>query len=69
MKVENTPHSPRSERREKRFSQADVTRIFKGAKAAGESVSVKVHPDGTIVATPLRHPDDGGSSNEWDDVK
>jgi hypothetical protein len=68
MKIENSAHLTKSERRQKRFSQADVTRIMKGAKAAGESVSVRVHPDGTIVITPLRSPD-CGTSNEWDDVK
>ena len=69
MKIAESLCSSNSKKRHQKFSQADVTRLIKGAKAAGETVSVMVRPDGTIVATPLRFPEDLAPENEWDNVR
>jgi uncharacterized lipoprotein YddW (UPF0748 family) len=51
--------------------QADVTRMIKGAQAAGmDTKTVRVWPDGSILLSSVAPPqDDGeanGSDNEWD---
>lgn len=56
-------------KRPRRFRQGDVTRIMKGAKAAGETVKVEVRPDGTIIATPVTSTQALEPDNEWDAVK
>jgi hypothetical protein len=52
-----------------KFTQADVARVFKAAKSAGETVRVEIHPDGRLVATPLSKREVPASENEWDALK
>lgn len=52
-----------------KFTQADVARIWKAAKSAGETVRVEVHPDGRLVATPVTRCQLEERDNEWDTVK
>lgn len=51
-----------------KFTQGDVARVWRAARAAGETVKVEVRPDGTIVAIPVsrREP---SADNEWDGVR
>lgn len=51
-----------------RFTQADVTRAIKGARAAGfRNVKVEIDPDGTIRIIPLDLPlTSVEDDNEWD---
>ena len=61
-------------RRPPKFSQTDVTRALRGARAAGVQMArVEIDKDGRIilmVAKPTEHSDNvGGELNEWDVVK
>lgn len=50
------------------FKQADVTRAFKGAQAAGlRDVIVRIAPNGSIEIVPVK-PGPSRASNSWDDV-
>jgi hypothetical protein len=50
------------------FKQADVARVLKGAKAAGQKVQrIEIDRAGKIVAI-FAGADDAGGPNEWDEV-
>ncbi len=52
-----------------KFTQADVSRVFKAAKAAGELVRVEIHLDGRLIAVPVSRREPVEPENEWDGVK
>ena len=52
-----------------KFTQADVKRAIKGAKAAGENARVELRPDGVIVIIPVTKRETTENENEWDGVK
>jgi hypothetical protein len=52
-----------------KFTQADIARIYRAAKSAGEVVRIEIHPDGRITATPVLKREAGASVNEWDSIK
>jgi len=48
------------------FSQADIARLLKGAKAAGETVRrIEIDRAGNIVAEFGAREEDGASDDEW----
>jgi len=49
------------------FNQADVTRAFKGAEAAGVTVAVLIRPDGTMAIVPAAGQQPLQASNDLDD--
>lgn len=58
-------------RRPARFTQADVTRLIKGAMAAGitlDQVAVKIMDDGPVLLFGDRKSVQDEDSNEWDEV-
>jgi len=52
-----------------KFTQADVKRALKGAKAAGENARVELRPDGVIVVVPVSKRESSDDKNEWDGVQ
>ncbi|MFC3705651.1 hypothetical protein ACFOOL_12885 [Devosia honganensis] len=51
------------------FTQGDISKLLKGAKAAGMEVRrVVIDRTGRIVADFAGSPDDGTEPNEWDVV-
>jgi hypothetical protein len=49
------------------FKQDDVARIFKGAKAAGVRVRLRIAPDGAIEVREDEGAPIPGEVNPWDD--
>jgi len=56
-------------RRPKTFTQAEVARVFKAAKSAGEIVRVEIDPNGKITATPIAKREPCDLENEWESAK
>jgi hypothetical protein len=51
------------------FTQTDIVRLLKGARAAGEPVRrIEIDRAGNIVAEFGERGDDGGGDNEWSDA-
>lgn len=51
------------------FTQGDISKLLKGAKAAGMTVSrVVIDRSGRIVADFGKPSEDAGAANEWDVV-
>lgn len=53
------------------FKQSDVTRIYKGAAAAGlspEQIEVEIAPGGRIIVRPARAAEADNQKNPWDEV-
>jgi hypothetical protein len=54
------------------FKQSDVTRVFKGAAAAGiahDQIEVEIAPGGRIIVRPLsRAAETDKGANPWDEV-
>ena len=50
-----------------RFTQADITRAFKGATAAGVVVQrVEIDPDGKVIVFPENGSGAPAGANDWD---
>lgn len=50
-----------------RFTQADLTRAFKAAEAAGVTARIEIEPNGKIVIVPMSEPANDSGPNPWDD--
>jgi hypothetical protein len=49
-----------------RFTQADLTRAFKAAEAAGVVARIEIEPDGKIVIVPMAAAANDSPPNPWD---
>jgi len=50
-----------------KFTDSDLTRIFRVAAKAGVDVRVEIRPDGTLVVTGKRE-GNAADRNEWDEA-
>lgn len=51
-----------------RFTQADLTRAFKAAEAAGVRVRIEIEPNGKIVIVSESPDAPPRAANSWDEV-
>lgn len=49
-----------------RFTQADLTRAFRAAEAAGVVARIEIEPNGKIVIVPMKAPANDSAPNPWD---